>query len=93
MRLSRATSWIGATETLVSPPSLRERVYAFAQTPHVSRAVDGPLATYLSRSETMANVIEELGDRVAPDELRYEFDGDAAPARDLVAAAPSLATL
>ena len=34
-----------------------------------------------------------VGDRVAPDELRYEFDGDGGLARDLVAAAPALATL
>ncbi len=34
-----------------------------------------------------------VGDRVAPDALRIEVDGDEALGRDLVAAAPALATL
>jgi len=34
-----------------------------------------------------------VGDRVGPDELRYEIDGDASLGRDLVASAPALATL
>jgi uncharacterized protein (TIGR03083 family) len=67
MRLSRAASWIGATETLVPPPSLRERVYAFAQTQRAVRAADGPLTTYLSLSETMADVIEELPEAALDD--------------------------
>jgi hypothetical protein len=34
-----------------------------------------------------------VGDRVAPGDLRHEIDGDGALGRDLVAAAPALATL
>jgi uncharacterized protein (TIGR03083 family) len=34
-----------------------------------------------------------VGDRVAPDEVRVQLDGDQALGRDLVAAAPALATL
>ena len=64
MRLIRAASWIGATETLVPPPSLRDRVYAFAQAQRAPSAAaalaDAPLDTYLSLSGTMAAVIQEL---------------------------------
>ena len=34
-----------------------------------------------------------VGDRIAPDALRVEVDGDEVLGRELVAAAPSLATL
>ncbi len=34
-----------------------------------------------------------VGDRVAPDALRVQVDGDQSLGRDLVAAAPALATL
>ena len=64
MRLTRAASWIGATETLVPPRSLRDRVYAFAQAQRAPSGpdaqADAPLDTYLSLSETMAGVIDEL---------------------------------
>ena len=71
MRLRRAASWIGATETLVPPPSLRDRVYAFAQSQRpaspIAGAVDRPLDTYLSLSGTMATVIEQLPEAVLDD--------------------------
>jgi hypothetical protein len=34
-----------------------------------------------------------VGDRIAPSEMTYSFEGDPALANDLVSAAPALATL
>jgi hypothetical protein len=34
-----------------------------------------------------------VGERIAPDAIHYEVDGDRVLGRDLVAAAPALATL
>ena len=70
-RLIRAASWIGATETLVPPQSLRDRVYEFAQTQRAPSApvasADAPLHTYLALSGTMAAVIEELPEAALDD--------------------------
>ncbi len=57
MRLTRAASWIGATETLVPPASLRDRVYVFAL---MQRTPDRALDTYMSLSGKLAEVIDEL---------------------------------
>jgi uncharacterized protein (TIGR03083 family) len=91
MRLRRAASWIGATETLVPPASLRDRVYAFALTQRmpgrpearvdapVDVLADGPLDTYLSLSGTMAAVIEDL-----PESALDDTTANGLTARDLV---------
>lgn len=60
MRLTRAASWIGATEALTPPLSLRERVYAFAQAQRVAHEPDPQLDAYLSLAGTLARVIDEL---------------------------------
>ena len=76
MRLTRAASWIGATETLVPPASLRDRVYAFALT---QRTPDGALDTYVSLSRTLAGVIDDL-----PEAALDETTVNGLTAHDLV---------
>ena len=78
-RLTRAASWIGATETLVPPPSLRDRVDAFVETQRASRSPDAPLDAYRSLSEAMAAVIAEL-----PEAALDEPTANGLTAHDLV---------
>ena len=56
-RLARAASWIGVTEALVPPPTLRERVFVAVQN---SATVDPVLAAYQDLSETFASVVAAL---------------------------------
>ena len=76
MRLTRAASWIGATETLVPPASLRDRVYAFAL---MQRAPDRALDTYVSLSDALAGVIDAL-----PEAALDETTANGLTAHDLV---------
>ena len=76
MRLTRAASWIGATETLVPPAWLRDRVYAVALR---QRTPDRALDTYMSLSGKLAGVIDEL-----PEAALDETTANGLTAHDLV---------
>jgi uncharacterized protein (TIGR03083 family) len=64
--LARAASWIGVTEALVPPPALRSRVVSAARprgvisTTAATAATDPVLDAYLSLSDALGSVVDEL---------------------------------
>lgn len=59
--LARAASWIGVTEALVPPPALRARVVTAARREDAGVAAADPvLDAYLSLSDTLGTVVDEL---------------------------------
>ena len=61
-RLSRAASWIGASETLDPPSALRGSVLSTARGGHGGRRDDPAIALYRMQSERFAHAVELVAD-------------------------------
>jgi uncharacterized protein (TIGR03083 family) len=59
-RLTDAAAWVGATEALAPPPSLRDRVVQAARDRRVRAADDPALNAYVTLSRILAEVIDDL---------------------------------